>query len=412
MSKLFPILMAVAYQTFYTTTSAAYTSQELQEAVNVPYQFSNGKPNFRIGSGIYYLTNGSWGVSMSLGSAYKTSWWQASFNYSLNLNFGRNNLGNTEKRKSNNTTFGRTLFTSAFSPLFTIRRGKNLFIKEENFRDRYYDEINPMYFGNNTVIYNNFQNAFTIGTTFITSPRGTYENTTTPRNRTQQLIFLQVKLNNFQLNVSEDYLGITDNLPFQALIDNRDRYYTGGGNVQFRIFGFMKLKFYSETYTGTSYPDYQDYPDLIYPDEQPELRRKKHSFKDSSNFRSKIRKKYAYQDPGQRTYNNSRDFFSFEFNAGAMWYLQKTKMEQQKYLSGTNWRNLYPKIEIYTGWYGGAVNGTQQHFIHNLMPINRNISLKDSHADRLHHFDYNIAPHDIGQGMWGLGITNNYLRSK
>lgn len=350
---------------------------------NNAFYGSNGKKS-HLGAQItvYNIIRGGYGISFASGFAYNNSWWQSSLNASINFIFGKNNLGNYKRwddkkniNLKNNPNWW--LCTIAFSPMITFG--------SQN-RYTFYEELNPMYFGYSSAIGNNFKHAFTLGTTFITMPKGKYANIVTPRNRSQHLLYLQFKSGDFLLNVVEDYLAFTEYGIFQALADNRDRYYTGGGSVQFRINSFYKLKFYTETYTGTSYPDYLDYPDVASPNRKPYFR-----------FKSKtLREKYAYQDPGQKSLNNSRNFFEFEIP-----YTIQNNLTSR--IDG------FSNIQLYMGWSGGLVNGLQQHLIHNAMPIGRNVALRDykNRKDQLHHFDYKVPPHDAGRMIFGLGLTTN-----
>lgn len=353
---------------------------------NAFYGFKNNKTHLAGQVTLYGMIRGGYGISFASGFAYNNQWWQASLNASINFMFGKNNLGNYKKwtdgdklKLKNNPNWW--LCTVAFSPMFTAGSQK---------RYTFYEELNPMYFGYSSVIGNNFLHAFTLGTTFITMPKGKYANIVTPRNRSQHLLYIQGKTGDVLLNLVEDYLVFTEYGIFQALADNRDRYYTGGGNIQFRINSFYKLKFYTETYTGTSYPDYLDYPDIASPNKKPYFR-----------FRTKtLREKYAFQDPGQKSLNNSRNFFVFEVP-----YTVKNDLTSR--LDGFN------NVQFYLGWSGGLVNGLQQHLIHNAMGISRNASLREykgfkkAKKDQLHHFDYKVPPHDAGRMIFGAGITTN-----
>lgn len=329
----------------------------------------------------YALLHGGYGFSIAPGFAYKTNWWQFSFNSSFNLSLGTNNIGNSGPSPKSALVHKKNyaLFTVIYSPIITAK-----FKSSKNYS--IYEEINPMYFGNASAISNNFYNAFSLGTNFVTMPKGKKSNIMTPRNRSQQLLYFQIKSGSVLINVIEDFLLLTDCFPLQSLADNRDRYYTGAGNLQVRFHNYYKINYYTETYTGTSYPDYQDYPDIGSPNWRPYLRRKKRTY---------WKEKFAYQDPGQKEFNNSRNLFVLDIPILVN--------------SSNSPLNGLSKLQVYYGWAGGFVNGFQQHFIHNVCKIDRNTTLINSNGrkDQLHHFDYKIPPHDTGRNIFGIGTSIN-----
>ncbi|MES1221745.1 MAG: hypothetical protein ABUT20_39975 [Bacteroidota bacterium] len=259
-----------------------------------------------------------------------------------------------------------------------------------------YEEINPFYYGNSPVIYSPYRNAITLGTSFVTMPRGTYNNMMNARNRTQQLLYIQARVDGFQLNVYEDYLLVTDGPLAQWICDNRDRYYTGGGNIQVRLSPFARLKIYSEMYTGTSYVDKQDYPDVAFPDSRPAhiLRKSK---------ADALNRKYAYQDPGQMSFNRARNFICLDYAIGA-------KMYELNKAGRVFWcKNFYNhQVQFILGRQNGEKNMLQQNFIHNLNKVDRDSKEKTNTRSfsSLHHFDFsdNFLPKTI----WGIGTTSSY----
>lgn len=357
-------------------SSAGIQAQEhtRENLVNHFYTSGSQKFNFRFTCAVYFILNGGSGFSLSAGSWIEArGGYQPSLNSSLNLFYSGNNLGNANfygEQEIKGVNPNKWLVNMVFSPLLTKRLYPST---------NHYDEINPFYFGTSSVIFNNYRNALTIGASFVTMPRGTYNNISTARNRTQQLLFMQVKFNRFQFNIYEDYLIFTSLGAFQWLCDNRDRYYTGGGNIQVQVHPFYKLKIYSEMYTGNSYVDKQDYPDYAYPDEKPDLQRKKRN----------IHRKYAYQDPGQQSFNKARNFLCLEVNAGAM----SAYHGFPDLLRYPRYNNI---TQILLGRQGGSLNMLQQNFIHNGNPINRD-NKDRTRASSLHHFDYrdNFFPKTI-----------------
>ena len=369
-------------------------SQNTPESVNARYFDPEDKPfNFRFTLTAYFMINGGGGFSVAAGSWVNNEFGlQPSLTSSINFSFHGNNLGNArfyhdkesgkadgEKRTWVNPN--RMVVTVIFSPLLTVSL--------DNAKTYLYDEINPFYFGTSSTIYNNYRHAVTLGTSFVTLPRGTYDNMMTSRNRTQQLVYVQMKFKDFQFNLYEDFFGFT-NLPvFQWLCDNRDRYYTGGANVQLRIAEFYKIKYYAETYTGTSYIDKQDFPDTGYPDDIPSL---------MYHRAEQIHQKYAYQDPGQQSFNKSRNFLCFETSLFAL-------MSYNKGEEVSPYPDYNMDLQFYIGRQGGRENMWTQNFIHNKMPISRD-NKNGSEESRLHQFDY--RDNFFAKYIFGFGTTVSY----
>ena len=367
---------------------------------NQYYKLSDAQYKFRISVSTFFILNGGWGFSIGAGSWVDIKGIQPSLAVNLVVYAKGNSLGNAlfygdeanTKRGDSPSDLeffnpNRTLATIMFSPMLTRRLGKAKYT---------FEEINPFYFGGSSVIFSPYRNAITIGTTFITMPKGTYNNIMTARNRSQQLLYIQYRADGFQINVYEDYLLFTDQAWSQWLCDNRDRYYTGGANVQVRLSPFARLKFYSEMYTGSSYVDKQDYPDLAFPNSQPAhmLSRKK---------ADAINRKYAYQQPGQKAFNRARNFLCFE-------YALQAKMYQNHIASDFfNYSSIYNhNVQLIYGKQNGQKSMFQQNFIHNLNSIDRDSKShsKKSHPSSLHHFDFtdNFLP----KRLFGFGTNSAY----
>ncbi len=232
------------------------------------FQVNGQNQNENIGfkaAGYYFFHSGT-SLSLSLGYWKTFKGFQPATNLSVNALFGRSHLGNNSRKGTGMQV------NFVLSPMVTVGTPHRCGI---------FEEISPLYLNHSSAVYSNFLSALTLGTSFVTSPKGAGNNYTTSRNRTQQLLFAQLKIgfdpkqNNavdesfskfkddwsFQFNFVEDLAGA---LP---LADNWDRYYTGGGSIQVRWNAGLKLKVISEVYTGTTARDLMDYPDLIRPED-------------------------------------------------------------------------------------------------------------------------------------------------
>ena len=209
--------------------------------------------NYRLKLTAYAFITGGWGIGLGFSNWITYKRFQPTQNFSINAVCGKNNLGNRDK--ANNKWQLNAISSSVLTVALQNKLMQN------------YSEINPFYFGNSSGSFSNYRHSFSIGSSFVAMPKGRGRNVMTPRNRSQQLIYIQIKSGDFQLNLYEDFLIFTDYELFQMLADNRDRYYTGGGNIQIRVNKFYTLKYYTEMYTGNSYMDRDDYPDLVVPND-------------------------------------------------------------------------------------------------------------------------------------------------
>jgi hypothetical protein len=258
-------------------------------------------PNYSVKVAGYVLLHGGWSASVGFGYWQRYGGLQPATNLSVNILGGKSHLGNRD------VPYNRWQVNLVISPMLTINLSKwDTDIQER--RTALADEINPFYLGNAGAVYSNYRSQITIGTSLVLMPKGIDKNITTTRNRSQQLVFVQLKkgfdsTRSVELNVFDDYLGFTDTRFFQGLADNRDRYFTGGGNVQVRLGQHLKLKAYNEIYTGNSYVDRFDYPDVLEID----------TLKLGTKPPRINRTRYAYQDPGQGLFNRGRTVFCAEF---------------------------------------------------------------------------------------------------
>ncbi|MEZ4904074.1 MAG: hypothetical protein R2822_21165 [Spirosomataceae bacterium] len=299
-----------------------------------PLLFDN-TPSYAIKFSGYFLIEG--GITLSAGIGYwkRFSWCQPGTNLSFNYVFGKKNLGNREQKGT------KWQLNTVVSPMLTFNLSGN--------RMAVYEEINPFYLGNSGAVYANYRSSATIGSSFVVTPKGLGKNIGTARNRSQQLVFVQIRagwnqINSATLSLYEDFL-FTDNGAFQGWADNWDRFYTGGGNLQVRVSEQVKLKLYSEIYTGFAYRDVFDYPDLI-------------EYSDDDTTK---RYRYAYQDPGQQKYNVGRTLFAIDYTPS------------QPFFGGIETPNdIFHRLNTYQLYIGrqGGDDMWSQNAIHSLSKIN------------------------------------------
>lgn len=381
------LLFALSF--FYMGVLNAQTNEKDEQMARMNSVYENDDKNyrFRFQFSTQFLIHGGFSMSFSVGSWVRYQYLQPALNVSTNLYCGRNNIGNSNAFYTDEITRynpNRTLFNVTVSPMLTA-----------GWDTYYYEELNPFYSGNSTSIYNNFKYALTLGTTFVASPRGTYSNIMTSRNRTQQLLYIQAKTGCFMLNLQEDYFVITENVIGAVFSDNRDRYYTGGGNIQIRIpynpFSpwnpYFKLKIYSEMYTGTSYVDKQEFPDIAYYKQHPH---RLFRYRGKRKNNDPVEKKIAYQDPGQSLFNRARNFVVLEFNT--------LEITDNPYQTNSH-------VQLFVGTQGGFQNMWQQNGIHNANKVNCD-NLNRNGKSGLHQFDY--SDNYFPRLLLGFGTTVNY----
>ena len=358
-------------------------------AQSVPNPFVASKPRdgFAVRVSGYVLFNGGAAISLGCGFWQRFDYVQPSLNTSINLLLNKRHLGNRDRIKTN------WQINTILSPMLTIGLGT---------KRGFYEEINPFYMSNSGAVYNDYCRSITLGTSFVTMPKGKGVNISTSRNRGQQLLYVQLRLggdtlskkgfNSFIFNIYEDYFGITDNSIGQLFVDNYDRFYTGGANVQVRFNEFYKIKFYSEIYTGDSEIDRFDYPDIT------QLTTKKQGKMVSMNrgkdqwlqfFTGPKRKlRWASQEAGQKMLNVGQTLFSFEFPL--------------QHFPNHLWTGA--KGEVYMGLQGGYCNMWTQNAIHNAIKIKKvtvdaapinyapddTLIHENKYKDRYHYFKPNL----------------------
>jgi len=312
-----------------------------------PIPTPDTSPSYFIKFSGYFLLRGGTTFSASIGYWKRFSWCQPGTNLSFNYVLGERNLGNRGQRGT------KWQLNTVVSPMITFNSAQA--------RQAMYEEINPFYLGNTGAVYTNYRSSVTLGSSFVVTPKGLGKNIGTSRNRSQQLIFVQVragwnKVNSITLNVYEDFL-FTDNSLLQGWADNWDRFYTGGGNLQVRVSEQVKLKLYSEIYTGFAYRDMFDYPDLVEYDDA-----------DSTDYQ-----RFAYQDPGQQKYNVGRTLLAVEYTP------------TQPFFGGINSPNdVTHRLNTYQFYYGsqGRNDMWSQNKIHSLSKIE--IIRKDRNPKAFH----------------------------
>jgi len=263
--------------------------------------------------------------------------------YSLNTGFmwrfGKGFLGNYRNgyQPDDNRTKGQLVFM--FSPMLTTRLSNKDFV---------YQELEPFYLGTPNAVFSKFRHSLTLGTTFTISPRGTYKNVSTIRNRAQQDFLFSLNLKQFNFTLYDDYFPVfTDVL---QLGDNWDRFFTGGGFVRYRFSDEVMMHVYSEVYTGINRSNAFLYPDII-------------SYKNTK--RGWRQKNYANQDPGQEYFN-------------ASWLIASLTYTNRKPVN--NNQGIYlPDIRVFAG-----TSGSWTMFSQNI--IHDKISYDKDNKMQLHYF--------------------------
>jgi hypothetical protein len=220
---------------------------------------------------------------LSIGASY--GFWKETnaVQYALNTGFmyrlGKRFLGNYYNGAYPTDARSKGQFVFMFSPLLTADLGSKYYV---------YQEVEPFYLGTPNAVFCRYAYSLTIGTTFTISPRGTYSNVPTARNRSQQVMMVSLNLREFNLTVYDDYLSKLTEL-FE-LGDNWDRFFTGGGFIRYRVNDQLTLHAYSEVYTGINRAIAFLNPDVI------------------SYVAGKsgwMQKNFANQDPGQEFFNTA-----------------------------------------------------------------------------------------------------------
>lgn len=225
---------------------------------------------------------GSNGVSLALsyGMWKENPALQYSLNTGLQWRFGRKFLGNFRDDASPHDNRSRNQMIFMFSPMLTANLGS---------KDYVYQELQPFNFGSANAVFSKYKYSATLGTTITVSPRGTYKNIATARNRSQQVSMLSFNLKNFNITGYDDYLSIFSSR--LQLGDNWDRFFTSSISLRYRFNDQYTAHIYSDVYTGINRANAFLNPDII-------------SYKILGKNKWK-RKNYANQDPGQEYFNSA-----------------------------------------------------------------------------------------------------------
>lgn len=302
------------------------------------------------------LSYGMWRENPSL---------QVSLNTGFMWRFGKAFLGNYRDGANMRDSRSKSQFVFMFSPMGTANLGGKEFV---------YQELEPFYFGTANAVYSKFRNSVTLGSTFTISPRGTYKNVTTTRNRAQQVFVLSVNVKNFNLTIYDDYFPLFTTI--LQLGDNWDRFFTGGGFIRYRFNDEFRVHLYSEVYTGINRANAFLNPDII-------------TYRPSrGNWK---RKNYANQDPGQEYFNNS-------------WLMAKVSYSAPAQV-GTRPGIYMPDFHAFVG-SSAPWTMFSQNWVHNL------IKYDDSNKMRLHYFmpRANVPGNlEAGGGLFMYNIHSLFL---
>lgn len=241
------------------------------------------------------------GLSIGLGYAIwdEHPFFQYSLNTAIQYRIGGRFLGNYYDIANLKDSRSHSQLVFTFSPLLTMNLTN---------RDFVYQEIEPFYLGTPNAVYSKYRNSVTIGSTFSISPRGTYKNIATVRNRSQQVFMLGLNIADFNFTVVDDYFPIATK--FFQLGDNWDRYFTGGGFVRYRFNDNYTLHLYSEVYTGIVKPQAFMNQDII-------------SYRKRRKGRWSL-KNFANQNAGQEFLNSS-------------WFIAKLTYSGNSNVAAHNW---------------------------------------------------------------------------
>ena len=306
----------------------------------------------------------------SLGLSYGM-WKEApSLQYSLNTGiqwrFGKRFLGNYRDGANPTDNRSKSQLVFMLSPMLTANLGGGDYI---------YQEIEPFYLGTPNAVFSKYKYSVTLGTTFTTSPRGTYRNVSTLRNRTQQCFAFALNLKNFNFTLYDDYFPVATT--WLQLGDNWDRFFTGGGFLRYRFSDEITLHVYSEVYTGVTRANAFLKPDVI------SYRYKSPRWK---------RKNYANQDPGQEYFNSS-------------WFIAKITYTGPQ-TAGAQPGSYPPNFDLFLGT-SAPWTMFSQNLIHSAIPADEKNNLK------LHYFlNRSSVPGNLGAGgrnAFQLNIRSLFL---
>jgi hypothetical protein len=121
---------------------------------------------------------------------------QYALNTGVQLRIGKAFLGNFRNGAFPHDSRSSSQLVFTFSPMLTVNLANERYV---------FQEIEPFYLGTPNAVFCNYKYSITLGSTFTASPRGTYKNVSTIRNRTQQDFMLSINCKNFNFTVCDDY---------------------------------------------------------------------------------------------------------------------------------------------------------------------------------------------------------------
>jgi hypothetical protein len=309
-------------------------------------------------SAIYCYRKG-FSIGASYGFWKETNAVQYSLNTGFMYRFGKRFLGNYYNGVHTTDPRSKGQFVFMISPMLTGNIGNDYYV---------YQELEPFYLGTPNAVFCRYTYSVTLGTTFTISPRGTYNNIATARNRSQQEMVLAFNVKDFNLTIYDDYFSFLTE--YLQLGDNWDRFFTGGGFVRYRINDQLTLHLYSEVYTGINRAIPFLNPDVI-------------SYKPKPGFWRQ--KNYANQDPGQEFFNTA-------------WFVLEGSYSSTQMVSNT--AGVYtPEVNLFVG-SSAPWTMFSQRFIHSLIKY-----------DSLNHlkFHYFVNRSDIPGNLEASGKNNFQL---
>jgi hypothetical protein len=306
----------------------------------------------------------SFGLGYGLWRANPTL--QYSLNTGVQFRVGRAFLGNYRNGAFPKDSRSRSQLVFTFSPMLSVNLSKERYV---------YQELEPFYFGTPNAVFCDYKYSVTLGTTFTASPRGTYSNVATIRNRTQQDFMFSVNLKQFNFTMYDDYFPFFTT--FLQLGDNWDRFFTGGGFIRYRFNDQYTFHLYSEVYTGLNRANPFLAPDII-------------SYQ--NNGRKWKLKNFANQNAGQEYFNTSWFIASLSY----------TGPQVPDSRAGASLPNFNIMLGTSVPW-----SMFSQNFIHSL------IRYDDKNELRLHYFrNRSSVPGNLeagGSNGWKLNFKSLFL---
>jgi hypothetical protein len=217
-----------------------------------PVLVSQGKAGSLFKANLIFIFPNAFSIGAGYGLWRDNPTLQYSLNTGVQLRVGKRFLGNYRNGAFPNDNRSKSQLVFSMSPMLTMNLSKERYV---------YQELEPFYLGTPNAVFCNYKYSVTLGTTFTTSPRGTYKNVATIRNRAQQDFMFAVNLKNFNFTMYDDYFPVLTSI--LQLGDNWDRFFTGGGFIRYRFNERYTFHLYSEVYTGLNRANAFTAPDII-----------------------------------------------------------------------------------------------------------------------------------------------------